>query len=81
MMKLIARYAIEASESVRWAKKLVEFHNFEDKIKIINKKIEDIKESEIEPVDVLISEPLGVLLVNERMIETFLIARDKYYEN
>ena len=29
-------------------------------------------------VDVLVSEPMGTLLVNERMIETFLYARDHF---
>lgn len=29
-------------------------------------------------VDVLISEPMGTLLVNERMIESYLAARDKH---
>lgn len=28
-------------------------------------------------VDVLVSEPMGTLLVNERMIESYLWARDK----
>ena len=29
-------------------------------------------------VDVLISEPMGTFLVNERMIETYLYARDHF---
>ena len=29
-------------------------------------------------VDVLISEPMGTLLVNERMLETYLYARDRF---
>lgn len=31
-----------------------------------------------EPVDVLVSEPMGTLLVNERMLETYLFARDRF---
>lgn len=31
-----------------------------------------------EKVDVLISEPIGTLLVNERMLETFIYARDHF---
>lgn len=31
-----------------------------------------------EKVDVLISEPIGTLLVNERMLETYLYARDHF---
>ena len=29
-------------------------------------------------VDVLVSEPMGTLLVNERMLETYLYARDNF---
>ncbi len=29
-------------------------------------------------VDVLVSEPMGTLLVNERMIESFIYARDRH---
>lgn len=29
-------------------------------------------------VDVLVSEPMGTLLVNERMIESYVYARDKH---
>lgn len=29
-------------------------------------------------VDVLVSEPMGTLLVNERMLETYLYARDHF---
>jgi histone-arginine methyltransferase CARM1 len=29
-------------------------------------------------VDVLVSEPMGTLLVNERMIESYLYARDRH---
>jgi histone-arginine methyltransferase CARM1 len=29
-------------------------------------------------VDTIVSEPIGVLLVHERMLESYLVARDKY---
>lgn len=72
------RFAVEASESIKYAKILVEANNFKEKIKLINKRIEDIDEDEIGRVDTIISEPLGILLINERMLETYLLARDKY---
>ena len=38
-----------------------------------------VEEAELpEPADVLVSEPMGTLLFNERMIETYLIARDRF---
>ena len=39
-------------------------------------KIEDINNLGL--VDTLISEPIGVLLVHERMIESYLVARDRF---
>ncbi|PFH32423.1 histone arginine methyltransferase PRMT4/CARM1 [Besnoitia besnoiti] len=49
------------------------------RIQIINKPLESIEEHEVpEKVDVLISEPIGTLLFNERMIETYLSARDRF---
>ncbi len=35
------------------------------------------KENRDIKIDTLISEPLGVLLVNERMLESYIKARDK----
>jgi histone-arginine methyltransferase CARM1 len=48
------------------------------KITLVNKKIEDIGDDEIEKVDLIISEPLGIMLVNERMLEGYIYARDRY---
>lgn len=36
-----------------------------------------MKDNEVLKVDTIISEPLGVLLVNERMLESYITARDK----
>lgn len=43
-------------------------------------KIEDAATSHSIPkkVDTIVSEPIGVLLVHERMIESFIEARDKF---
>lgn len=49
-------------------------------IEVIKMKIEDIT-SDIVPdysVDCLVSEPLGTYLFNERMLETYVIARDRF---
>ena len=43
---------------------------------VINSKIEELKD--IDRVDILVSEPMGTLLVNERMLETYLYARDHF---
>jgi histone-arginine methyltransferase CARM1 len=71
-------YAVEASKMANNISKLVErTPAFKGKIIVINKKIEDMDSSQ-EKVDIIVSEPMGVLLVHERMIESFIVSRDKY---
>jgi len=43
---------------------------------VVNKRVEEVTLDE--KVDVLISEPLGIALVNERMLESYLVARDAH---
>ncbi|KAJ3413454.1 hypothetical protein HDV05_008023 [Chytridiales sp. JEL 0842] len=62
-------YAIEASGMAMTQ---------EDLTLTTSAKLEDVKF--LPKVDTLISEPIGVLLVHERMIETYLVARDKYLQ-
>ena len=69
-------YAIEASNSAQHARKLIKANGFENIITVIQSTIE---EAELpEQVDTMISEPLGIFLLNERMLETFVIARKKF---
>lgn len=72
-------YAIEASSSVKYAQALVTANKLDGKITIINKQVESTTEIDVpNKVDTIISEPLGILLVNERMLESFLFARDQF---
>lgn len=48
-------------------------NNLKDKLKVIAGKIEEIELPEM--VDVIISEPMGYMLFNERMLETYLHAK------
>ena len=48
-----------------------------DRIKVLHTKVEDLN-LHGEKVDILISEPMGTLLVNERMLESYLYARDHF---
>lgn len=70
-------YAVEASAMAANANLLAEANGFSDVITVIRGKIEEIGDLP-EPVDVIISEPMGVMLFHERMIESFLYARDRY---
>ncbi|KAJ0234125.1 histone-arginine methyltransferase 1.3 [Hirschfeldia incana] len=70
-------YAVEASEMAEYARKLIAGNpSFADRITVIKGKVEDIELPE--KADVLISEPMGTLLVNERMLESYVIARDRF---
>ncbi len=62
------------------ARRLVEDNGYSRVIEVIQSKIEDISEEQIPrgSVDVIVSEPLGTFLLNERMLETYVIARDRF---
>lgn len=66
-------YAIEASNMALHARQLVESNNVADRIQVICGKIEEIELQDM--VDIIISEPMGYMLYNERMLETYLHAR------
>lgn len=66
-------YAVEASTMAHYAQKLVEANNLANSIKVIPGKIEEINLPE--KVDVIISEPMGYMLYNERMLESYLNAK------
>lgn len=69
-------YAVDASESVVVARKLAAANGYGDKMTVVQGKIEEIELPE--KVDIIISEPIGFLLVHERMLESYVIARDRF---
>ncbi len=69
-------YAVDASNSVKVAKALSLSNKYQDRITIIKGRIEEIELPE--KVDVIISEPIGFLLVHERMLESYVVARDRF---
>ncbi|KAJ4834064.1 putative histone-arginine methyltransferase 1.3 [Turnera subulata] len=70
-------YAVEASEMAEYARKLIAGNpSLGDRITVIKGKVEDVELPE--KADILISEPMGTLLVNERMLESYVIARDRF---
>ena len=72
-------YAVEASNMAESARALIEANGYQDIIEVINSKVEDIPQDLIgKTVDVIVSEPLGTFLLNERMLETYVIAREKF---
>uniref|UniRef100_A0A175YPX8 type I protein arginine methyltransferase n=1 Tax=Daucus carota subsp. sativus TaxID=79200 RepID=A0A175YPX8_DAUCS len=70
-------YAVEASEMAEYARKLIAGNPLlSQKITVIKGKVEDVELPE--KADILISEPMGTLLINERMLESYVIARDRF---
>jgi len=66
-------YAVEGSSIAKHAESLVKHNKVDACIKVISGKIEEIELPE--KVDMIISEPMGYMLLNERMLETYLHAK------
>ncbi|RZC80784.1 hypothetical protein C5167_043351 [Papaver somniferum] len=70
-------YAVEASDMAESARRLIAGNpSLRDRITVIKGKVEEVELPE--KADILISEPMGTLLVNERMLESYVIARDRF---
>ncbi|XP_043106754.1 histone-arginine methyltransferase CARM1 isoform X3 [Puntigrus tetrazona] len=67
-------YAVEASSVAKYAEILVKSNNLSNKITVLSEKIEEVCCPE--KVDVIISEPMGYMLLNERMLESYLHAKN-----
>ncbi|KAK1342757.1 hypothetical protein QTO34_015523 [Cnephaeus nilssonii] len=66
-------YAVEASTMAQHAEVLVKSNNLTDRIVVIPGKVEEV--SLPEQVDIIVSEPMGYMLFNERMLESYLHAK------
>jgi SAM-dependent methyltransferase len=70
-------YAVEASEAAKFARLLAETNPaIGCRVKVLHGKVEEVELPE--KVDVMVSEPMGTLLVNERMLESYVYARNKH---
>lgn len=68
---------IDMSDIIHQAQKIVKANGFEDTITLIKGKLEDV-ELPVQKVDIIISEWMGYFLLYESMLDTVLLARDKY---
>ena len=64
---------MEGSSIAKHATELVRANKVDHVIKVLSGKIEEIELPE--KVDMIISEPMGYMLLNERMLETYLHAK------
>jgi len=66
-------YAVEASTMAEHTKRLVSCSQYAGRIIVVPGKIEEVTLPE--KVDIIVSEPMGYMLFNERMLETYLHAK------
>ncbi|MES1920870.1 Protein arginine N-methyltransferase 1 [Bonamia ostreae] len=70
-------YAIEMADIAKFAKRIVKENNYDDKITIIQGKVEEVA-LPVQKVDIIISEWMGYFLLFESMLDSVLFARDKW---
>lgn len=69
-------YAVEGTQSADYASLLVASNGLSDRVEVVRSRLTDLVLPE--KVDVIISEPWGFFLFHERMVEAFVIARDRF---
>lgn len=68
---------VDMADIVHYAREIVKKNGYEDRITILQGKIEEVK-LPVEKVDIIISEWMGYFLLYESMLDCVLWARDKY---
>ncbi|XP_045501611.1 probable protein arginine N-methyltransferase 6.1 [Colias croceus] len=71
-------FAVEASNIAGLAKEVVKENNFENVIEVIHSKVEDVVLPDNIKVDAIVSEWMGFYLLHEGMLDSVLLARDKF---
>ncbi|EIW83193.1 protein arginine N-methyltransferase [Coniophora puteana RWD-64-598 SS2] len=71
---------IDMSNIIDQAQKIIEANGFKDTITLVKGKLEDV-ELPIQQFDIIISEWMGYFLLYESMLDTVLLARDKYLKS
>jgi len=70
---------IECADIYYSAQKIIEENGFKDKITLLKGRLEDLELPEgIDKVDIIVSEWMGYLLLYESMLDTVLLARDRW---
>lgn len=70
-------YGIECSSIIHTARQIISDNGFNESITLIHGKVEDV-ELPVPKVDIIISEWMGYALLYESMLDTVLVARDKW---
>ena len=69
-------YAVEASDFAHVSKEIIMANGLESVIEVIKERVEDVQIDE--KVDIIVSEWMGFHLLHESMLDSVLIARDKF---
>ena len=69
-------YALEASGVASRARTLLEANGLGDRITVLQCRVEEAVLPE--QADIIISEPMGFMLIHERMLESFICARQRF---
>jgi protein arginine N-methyltransferase 1 len=69
-------YAVEATDMAQRGKRIVEANGLSEKIRVIQGTIETIELPE--KVDIIVSEWMGYLLLRESMLDSVILARDRW---
>jgi len=70
-------YAVESSGIVHIAEKIIKANKMSDKITCVKGKMEEV-ELPVKEVDIILSDWMGYMLIQESMISTVIYARDKF---
>lgn len=74
-------FAVDASDIALKAEKIIKANKLDNIISVVRGKIEDIQLPEDLKVDVIISEWMGYALLYESMLDSVLIARDRFLKD
>ena len=69
-------YAVEATHMATHARRLIKANGLENVVEVIQSSVEDVNLPE--KVDIIISEWMGYFLLRESMLDSVLVARDKF---
>ncbi|KAI8873992.1 S-adenosyl-L-methionine-dependent methyltransferase [Ramicandelaber brevisporus] len=70
-------YGVDMSNIIEQARQIVADNGLSDKVTLVKGKMEEI-ELPVQKVDIIISEWMGYALLYESMLDTVLVARDRY---
>ncbi|XP_070813863.1 histone-arginine methyltransferase CARM1 [Chaetodon trifascialis] len=66
-------YAVESSPMAKYTQILVQSNSLSERIRVLEGEVEEVSCPDM--VDVIVSEPMGYMLLNDRLMESFLHAR------